>query len=62
MVKKKTKNKLYSLAEASEILGLAPTQLQYRIKTGKIEANKIGWFWTISQEEIDRYQEESQEE
>lgn len=50
--------KMYTIAEASDILGLAPTQIHYRIRTGKLKAKKLGWFWIISHEELDKLQEE----
>ena len=58
MSKKNVKeNKLYSIAQVSEMLGLAPTQIQYRIKTGQLRAEKIGWFWTISASEVERFKD-----
>jgi len=56
-VKDRKIKQLYTVAEVSEITGLASTQILYRIKTGQIEAEKIGWFWVIPQEEVDRLKE-----
>lgn len=58
--KQKTK-RLYTVAEASELTGLISTQILYRIKTGKIAAEKIGWMWVISKEELDRFMEEEED-
>ncbi len=54
--------RLFTVAEASEITGLASTQILYRIKTGKLKAQKLGWFWVIPKEEIDRFIEGDDDE
>jgi len=61
-LKEKKVKQLHTVAEVSEMTGLAPTQILYRIKTDQIEAEKIGWFWVISKEEVDRLIEEMDEE
>lgn len=50
---KQLTSKLYSVSEAAEMLNMKVPQILYRIKTGKIKADKIGWFWAIPKEEID---------
>ena len=53
----------YTMKETAEILGLVPTQIHYRMKTGKIKgAQKVGWFWIFEKEEIDRLLEEQDTE
>jgi len=55
-------NKLYTVSEAAELVGLDSPQILYRIKTGKIKAEKVGWMWVIDKEELDRYIEELEQE
>lgn len=49
------KDKVYSMKEAAEELGVSRPYVYYLRDTGQIKAEKIGAQWTISQEEIDRY-------
>jgi len=55
-------NKMFTVAEVAERTGLASTQILYRIKTGQIRAEKLGWFWVIPKEEVDRLTKGDDEE
>ena len=48
-------NKEYSIKEAAKILGITRSGVHWLKDTGKIKARKIGSYYVISQEEIDRY-------
>ena len=54
-------NKVYSIKEAAEILGITRSGVHWLKDTGKIEARKIGSYYVISQEEIDRYKNSKEE-
>ena len=44
--------KFYTLREAAEIIGVRVRTLREWIRLGKIKAEKSGWFWRISEEEV----------
>lgn len=49
------KDKLYSIKEAADILGMTRSGVHWLKDTGKIKAEKIGEQWVISEEELERY-------
>ena len=50
---------MITLQEAARVLGMNPGTLRVQIHNGKLKARKIGPIWTISRQELDRYQRES---
>jgi len=44
--------KLYSISEVAEMLGLKYDQVWYMIMTRRLKARKVGWNWIISEEDI----------
>jgi len=46
--------RLYSLAEAEEVLGVGHRTLQTYVRGGHIHAAKIGGRWKVSRSELDR--------
>ena len=44
---------LFTVSEASKISGMDPHKILYRIKTGKIKAQKLGWMWIIPPEYVE---------
>ena len=53
-----TEIKIYSVKDTAELLGVTPSYIYYLIATKKLKADRIGWAYTISQEEIERYKQE----
>jgi len=51
-------NKLYSIKEAAELLGISRAYIYLLKDMGKIKVEKIGSQYVISQEEIDHYKQE----
>lgn len=47
--------RLYSLAEAEDIVGLTSQTLKRHIKAGKLEAVKIGNRWKVTRDALERY-------
>ena len=47
--------KVYSIKEATQILGMTRSGVHWLKDTGKIKAEKVGEQYVISQEEINRY-------
>lgn len=43
---------LITVKEASEILGIKPQRVLNLIKTGKLPARKVGWFWIINRKDV----------
>lgn len=54
-------NKLYSIQEAAELLGVSRSYVYLLKDMGKIKATKIGAQYVIAQEEIDRYRDKANE-
>ena len=48
--------KVYSIRETAKELGLSRAYVYYLIQTKRLKARKIGAQYTVSQAEIDRYQ------
>ena len=53
--------KVYSIKEASQILGVSKSYVYYLIHTHRIEAEKIGNQYTISEEGIEHYKNDGGE-
>jgi excisionase family DNA binding protein len=51
--------KLYSLVEAAELLGLSPATLRRQAIKDKLRAIKIGSVWVVTKSEVDRYGKEN---
>lgn len=49
-----TENQEITLSELSKQTGIPVRKLLYRIKNKEIAARKIGWFWVIPVEEIEK--------
>jgi len=54
-------DKYYSIKEAAEELNVSRSYVYWLKDTGRINAEKIGAQWVISQEEIDRYKNSKEE-
>jgi excisionase family DNA binding protein len=44
-----------TLMEAGARLGLSPSTLRWQIRNGSLRARKIGWAWTVTEREVERY-------
>lgn len=44
-----------TLAEAGKRLGLSTSTLRWQIRNGQLRARKIGWSWTVTEREVERY-------
>lgn len=59
MTDKRTDNleelRLYSLAEAEDIVGLTAQTLKRHIKAGKLEAVKVGNRWKVTKDSLEKY-------
>tara|TARA_Y100000593_G_scaffold11005_1_gene19632 strand:+ start:101 stop:409 length:309 start_codon:yes stop_codon:yes gene_type:complete len=49
-------SKTYNLMEAAELLNRSTMQVSRYIESGLLSAEKIGRFWSITQEDIDNFQ------
>lgn len=49
------RNKIYSLGEAAEQLGITQQTLRIQAKAGKIKARKIGTVWVVDEPAIEAY-------
>lgn len=47
----------YTLAEACKISGFNSRQLMYKIRTGELTAEKLGWFWTLTRPQVEALKE-----
>lgn len=47
--------RLYSLAEAEDIVGLTAQTLKRHIKAGKLEAVKVGNRWKVTKDSLEKY-------
>lgn len=47
--------RLYSLAEAEDIVGLTAQTLKKHIKAGKLEAVKVGNRWKVTKDSLEKY-------
>jgi len=43
----------YTVREAADITGYEYRQVMYRIRSGKIEAEKIGWVWILDHKQLE---------
>lgn len=43
---------LITVKQAAEILGIKPQRVLNLIKTGKLPARKVGWFWIINRKDV----------
>lgn len=44
--------KNYPIKEVAELTGLNQRQIMYKIRRKQIEAEKVGWIWIISKDEV----------
>jgi excisionase family DNA binding protein len=49
---------MMTLPQAAAILGLAPSTLRHAIRRGQLEAEKVGYRWTVSVAAVDRYRQD----
>ena len=49
-------SKTYNLMEAADLLNRSTKQVSRYIESGLLSAEKIGRFWSITQEDIDNFQ------
>jgi hypothetical protein len=54
------KNRLISLAEAAELYGFDHKYLAELAKKGRLKATKVGYFWTTTPADVERYIESRQ--
>ncbi len=47
--------KLLPLSSVAENLGIKPETLRRKVRTGRIEAYKIGKAWHFAEEDVDRF-------
>lgn len=50
-----TFSKLYTLTEAQEIIGVTHRTMLRYVYDGKLQANKVGGRWKVSEEELRRF-------
>jgi excisionase family DNA binding protein len=48
-----------TLTEAAEHLGISPETLRHQIKNGRLKAEKLGSFWVVAEDELERYRSAS---
>jgi excisionase family DNA binding protein len=44
-----------TLREAATRLGMSPDTLRWQIRNGALRARKVGWAWTVTEREVERY-------
>jgi len=49
---------MFTLNEAAELLGLAPSTLRHQTRNGKFDAFKMGREWFVTGAEVQRYRRE----
>jgi excisionase family DNA binding protein len=49
--------KMYTIKEAAEKTGLDARAIMYKIRRKHIQAQKVGWIWVISEEEVNKLTE-----
>jgi len=47
-----------TISRASELSGMKASRIMRRIKSGKIKAKKLGWFWIIPVSEVEKLKKE----
>lgn len=48
-----------TVSQAAKLLGIEPATIRRQIALGAITAQKLGWGWVITSEEVERYATES---
>jgi excisionase family DNA binding protein len=51
---------MYTIPQASEMLGVSPQTLRLQARLGKLRAVKVGREWLVNSSEIERYRRENQ--
>jgi len=49
---------MYSVKQVADKLSIKQQKVLNLIKAGKLKAEKMGWVWTISEEDLEKYQKE----
>jgi excisionase family DNA binding protein len=47
---------MLTLSEAAQRLGVSPDTLRWQVHNGKLKAKKVGPLWTVTEQEVAKYQ------